>query len=480
MSWRSTPGASRRPSPKSSPRSARIRRARASERPRGGSPRRTPSSSPASARIRSSTWRRDRARRRQGRARRAGAAARHRVPLGLRAPPAAVHRRRPRRLRARQPHRRPRQAAAGGRDARARVRSCRSGSPSRSPTRSIAGLAPARRARGARCRARLRHRARCPPGRQHHGHDGEPRHAGRPGRAPAAHRSRLIGRTGGSARARTRRVRGSRADDHGRPQRHARLVQRRRQVRRARMPRSPTASRCAQQGAGIIDVGGESTRPGAERVAGRRGAQARAARSSSELVARGVTVSIDTMNADDRAGRRRRRRDDRQRRVGRARRPRAWPASSPRPACTYVAMHWRGGADVQAGLPGRGGRRARRAQGPRRRAVRRGACDPDADRPRPGPRIRQERRAQLGAARADSTSSPSLGHGILIGASRKRFLGALLPGGRAHRRTATRRPRSSARSPPRPGSGRCGCTTSPSTRLALDVWTAGRMERYRR
>ncbi|BBY33230.1 dihydropteroate synthase [Mycolicibacter minnesotensis] len=50
------------------------------------------------------------------------------------------------------------------------------------------------------------------------------------------------------------------------------------------------------QGAAIIDVGGESTRPGAARVDPRAEAQ-RVTPVVKELAAQGITVSIDTMNA---------------------------------------------------------------------------------------------------------------------------------------------------------------------------------------
>lgn len=52
----------------------------------------------------------------------------------------------------------------------------------------------------------------------------------------------------------------------------------------------------AGQGAAIIDVGGESTRPGAVRVDPRAEAQ-RVTPVIKELAAQGITVSIDTMNA---------------------------------------------------------------------------------------------------------------------------------------------------------------------------------------
>ncbi len=53
----------------------------------------------------------------------------------------------------------------------------------------------------------------------------------------------------------------------------------------------------AAEGAGIVDVGGESTRPGATRIAPRVEAS-RVVPVVKELAAQGVTVSIDTMHAD--------------------------------------------------------------------------------------------------------------------------------------------------------------------------------------
>jgi dihydropteroate synthase len=53
----------------------------------------------------------------------------------------------------------------------------------------------------------------------------------------------------------------------------------------------------AAEGAGIVDVGGESTRPGATRIAPRVEAS-RVVPVIKELTAQGITVSIDTMHAD--------------------------------------------------------------------------------------------------------------------------------------------------------------------------------------
>ncbi|GMA35166.1 dihydropteroate synthase [Demequina litorisediminis] len=54
--------------------------------------------------------------------------------------------------------------------------------------------------------------------------------------------------------------------------------------------------RLAADGAGIVDVGGESTRPGAERVSAEE-ELARVVPVIEALTARGITTSIDTMRA---------------------------------------------------------------------------------------------------------------------------------------------------------------------------------------
>ena len=53
----------------------------------------------------------------------------------------------------------------------------------------------------------------------------------------------------------------------------------------------------AAEGAGIVDVGGESTHPGATRIDPRVEAS-RVVPVVKELAAQGITVSIDTMHAD--------------------------------------------------------------------------------------------------------------------------------------------------------------------------------------
>ena len=220
------------------------------------------------------------------------------------------------------------------------------------------------------------------------------------------------------------------------------------------------------QGADLLDVGGESTRPGAERAERRE-----------EL--RRVLPVVEALRAAG-AGRRS------TRCAPRSPPPRwrpappssttsaagwptpRWPRSSPSAAVPFVAMHWRGHSrDMQTGRAtttssptwSRELRERVEALAARRRR-------PGRRRARPRLRVRQERRAQLGAA-----------------APARRGRGARPPGPRRHLaqdassgacgRTAGRAPgrRSSATSPPRPrpctppgtASGACGCTTSPAT-----------------
>ena len=106
-----------------------------------------------------------------------------------------------------------------------------------------------------------------------------------PARYPARN-VRLVGRLRGAPRR------------DGRRQRHARLVLRRRPLPRPRRRRRPRARRWRAAGADVLDVGGESTRPGAEPVDERRGAAAGAARRRGASPPRPrVPVSIDTSKA---------------------------------------------------------------------------------------------------------------------------------------------------------------------------------------
>ena len=107
-----------------------------------------------------------------------------------------------------------------------------------------------------------------------------------------------------------------------------------------------------------------------------------------------------------------------------------------RHGATYVAMHWRAHSDRHAATTRRTTGRAASsrpcATSWRERVeamlaagiAATGSCSTRA-------RLRQDRRAQLGAARGASTRSPTSASRVLVGASRKSFLGALLAGGTA-------------------------------------------------
>lgn len=184
----------------------------------------------------------------------------------------------------------------------------------------------------------------------------------------------------------------------------------------------------AAEGAGIVDVGGESTRPGAIRV-DRRVETSRVVLVVKELAAHGITVSIDTMHADvARAAL-----QSGARMVNDVSGGRADPGMAPLMAeagVPWVLMHWR---------------------------------SVSADRPHEVPRYRDvvaEVRAELLASVDDAVAAgvdpaklvidPGLGFAktgqhnwallhalpelvatgfpVLLGASRKRFLGTLLAG----------------------------------------------------
>ncbi len=184
----------------------------------------------------------------------------------------------------------------------------------------------------------------------------------------------------------------------------------------------------AAEGAGIIDVGGESTRPGATRIDARV-ESSRIVPVVKELAAQGITVSIDTMHADvARAAL-----ENGARIVNDVSGGRADPAMAPLVAeagVPWVLMHWR---------------------------------SVSADRPHEAPHYRDvvaEVRAELLAGVDDAVAAgvdpaklvidPGLGFAktgqhnwallhalpelvatgvpVLLGASRKRFLGTLLAG----------------------------------------------------
>jgi dihydropteroate synthase len=218
-------------------------------------------------------------------------------------------------------------------------------------------------------------------------------------------------------------------------------------------------------GAGIIDVGGESTRPGATPVAS-PDERKRVMPIVRELVARGITVSIDTMHADtalaavdagaqiinDVSG-------------GLA--DEGMGRVVAETGVHYVAMHWRGGANVEAGYRDvvkevREELKSRVAE-----LVVQGV-EPSRVILDPGLGFAKDagHNWQL-LSRLDELAS--LGHGILIGASRKRFLGELLPADAPVEQRDEPTAVISALAA-RSGVWAVRVHDVPSTRQALDVW----------
>ena len=173
-----------------------------------------------------------------------------------------------------------------------------------------------------------------------------------------------------------------------------------------------------EAGADLVDVGGESTRPGAGRVDAGRGAATR------------VLPVIRDLVADGRAGQHRHHPGRGRRGRGRGGRdawsttcPAVWPTRRWRAVVAearvpWILMHWRGHSarmDALATLRGRG--RARCAPSWWRGSTPR--CWPGwtrPDRARPRARVREDRRAQLGAAapagRAAGARLPGAGRGV--------------------------------------------------------------------
>lgn len=225
------------------------------------------------------------------------------------------------------------------------------------------------------------------------------------------------------------------------------------------------------QGAAIVDVGGESTRPGAAHV-NPRDELDRVIPVVSALTQSGVSVSIDTKNAstaqaaveagaqmiNDVSG-------------GLA--DEGMPRVVAQSGVQYCAMHWGGGADavpvyadvvaeVRADLKNRVAELVVAGVDPSQILLDPGlGFAKDAD----------DNWALL--ARLDEIAS--LGHGVLVGASRKRFVGALLP---AEAPMDARDLPSAVISALAARSGAWGVRVHdvPSTRLALavaDRWNAG-------
>jgi len=225
------------------------------------------------------------------------------------------------------------------------------------------------------------------------------------------------------------------------------------------------------QGATIVDVGGESTRPGAARVDPAE-ERARVVPVIAALVQEGVSVSIDTMHADTaraavEAG---------AQLINDVSGGLADEGMSRLVAETgvhYAVMHSRGSADAEPGYTDvvaevRADLKSRVAE------LVVAGVDPARILLDPGlgfAKNADHNWALLG--RLDEITS--LGHGVLIGASRKRFIGALLPEGSPMENRDLPTAVISALAA-RSGAWAVRVHDVPSTRVALEVadhWIAG-------
>ena len=229
--------------------------------------------------------------------------------------------------------------------------------------------------------------------------------------------------------------------------------------------RSRTAWQMHAAGADYVDVGGESTRPGADRVDAEEECR-RVLPVIRELAAAGVRDQRrHHARRGRRGGARRRRRPGqrRQRRAGRHGHGRAGRRGR-RPVGAHALARPQPGDVRGRPLRRRRHRGLRRADRPGRGRRRRGRR-PRAAGARPGAGLRQERRAQLGAAGRPRPAGRPRACRCCVGASRKTFLGRLLADadGAAARRPSSATPRRwpPPCSPRRPGSGASGCTTPP-------------------
>lgn len=179
------------------------------------------------------------------------------------------------------------------------------------------------------------------------------------------------------------------------------------------------------EGAAIVDVGGESTRPGAVQVDPEEERE-RIIPVIAALAQEGVSVSVDTMHASTalaavRAG------AQLVNDVSGGLADVAMARVVAETGVHYVAMHWRGGADVASAFTDvvaevRAELKARVA------ALVVAGVDPAKIVLDPGLGFGKD--AEHNWALLNHLDElASLGHGILVGASRKRFVGALLPEG---------------------------------------------------
>ncbi|MBK4348482.1 dihydropteroate synthase [Lacisediminihabitans sp. G11-30] len=223
-------------------------------------------------------------------------------------------------------------------------------------------------------------------------------------------------------------------------------------------------------GAQLIDVGGESTRPGAERVPIRQ-EQLRVLPVIRGLVDRGIAVSVDTMNAatalaaaeagavliNDVSGGLA---DEGMRRV------------AAETGLYYLAMHWRGPSATMAANAQYGDVVHDVREELKSRVAELIVSGVRPDRIILDPGIGFAKTAEQNwKLLAHLTAIESIGYPVLIGVSRKRFLGSLLPEGASPKQRDTPTATISALAA-QAGVWGVRVHDVAGTRAALDVWEA--------
>ena len=224
------------------------------------------------------------------------------------------------------------------------------------------------------------------------------------------------------------------------------------------------------QGADVVDVGGESTRPGAERVPAAQ-EQARVIPVIEALAAEGVTVSIDTMNAETALAAAKAGAsiiNDVSGGLADTEMYRTVAATD----LIYIAMHWRGHSTEMANLAHYDDvvSDVRTELKDRLAEMMVWGVNPDRVVLDPGLGFAKSARHNW-ALLARFHELSSLGYPLLIGASRKRFLGKLLP---ADAPTTDRDLATAVISNIAAEAGAWGVRVHdvPSTQVALSVYTA--------
>lgn len=190
------------------------------------------------------------------------------------------------------------------------------------------------------------------------------------------------------------------------------------------------ARRLLAEGASVIDVGGESTRPGASRVPVEE-EQSRVMPVIRALVAEGITVSIDTMNASTAAAAIKAGVGYVNDVSGGLADPDMMNVVAQSPV-DYVLMHWRGHSDQMDTLASYQDVLREVMEELRSRLDAAEEAGISADRVVIDPGLGFAKTPQHNwAVIAGMNELVALGHRVLVGASRKRFLGEIVGGDHA-------------------------------------------------